>query len=112
MSFQGIAVPRKALRKFAITRVAGSCAHPVDSRPPEQSMIDSDSEVSRVGDYLQGLQARIVDALEDVDGRKTFTTDRWKREAGGGGTSRDRKSTRLNSSHVKISYAVFCLKKK
>src|SRR5690606_42023737 len=29
---------------------------------------------------------------------------------GSGGT--DRKSTRLNSSHVKISYAVFCLKKK
>src|SRR5207302_10362911 len=28
------------------------------------------------------------------------------------GRSRDRKSTRLNSSHVKISYAVFCLKKK
>src|SRR5690606_41718441 len=27
-------------------------------------------------------------------------------------TARDRKSTRLNSSHVKISYAVFCLKKK
>src|SRR5690606_41907350 len=26
--------------------------------------------------------------------------------------SRDRKSTRLNSSHVKISYAVFCLKQK
>src|SRR5690606_40551016 len=33
---------------------------------------------------------------------------------GGGGAARprpDRKSTRLNSSHVKISYAVFCLKK-
>src|SRR5207253_11270962 len=27
-------------------------------------------------------------------------------------TFRDRKSTRLNSSHVAISYAVFCLKKK
>src|SRR5690554_7137648 len=27
-------------------------------------------------------------------------------------TARDRKSTRLNSSHVRISYAVFCLKKK
>src|SRR3989442_4232415 len=26
--------------------------------------------------------------------------------------TRDRKSTRLNSSHVRISYAVFCLKKK
>src|SRR5690606_3713231 len=33
--------------------------------------------------------------------------------ATGGGpiSGRDRKSTRLNSSHVKISYAVFCLKK-
>src|SRR5690606_42052228 len=29
-----------------------------------------------------------------------------------GQTDLDRKSTRLNSSHVKISYAVFCLKKK
>src|SRR5690606_40968163 len=31
--------------------------------------------------------------------------------AGPGGGTPDRKSTRLNSSHVKISYAVFCLKK-
>src|SRR5689334_23573865 len=29
-----------------------------------------------------------------------------------GAASRDRKSTRLNSSHSSISYAVFCLKKK
>src|SRR3989442_10911601 len=29
-----------------------------------------------------------------------------------GNPRRDRKSTRLNSSHVRISYAVFCLKKK
>src|SRR3712207_8001914 len=29
-----------------------------------------------------------------------------------GGSHRDRKSTRLNSSHANISYAVFCLKKK
>src|SRR5690349_22846034 len=32
--------------------------------------------------------------------------------AAGGRFSKDRKSTRLNSSHVEISYAVFCLKKK
>src|SRR3712207_8248507 len=30
----------------------------------------------------------------------------------GGGPVRDRKSTRLKSSHAKISYAVFCFKKK
>src|SRR2546422_7914881 len=34
----------------------------------------------------------------------------WEMIAGGG--ARDRKSTRLNSSHGYISYAVFCLKKK
>src|SRR5688572_12017698 len=33
---------------------------------------------------------------------------RWR----GGGQALDRKSTRLNSSHSQISYAVFCLKKK
>src|ERR1035437_10639526 len=31
---------------------------------------------------------------------------------GSGGLGGDRKSTRLNSSHANISYAVFCLKKK
>src|SRR5690606_32035598 len=36
----------------------------------------------------------------------------WKRARGRGRPPGDRKSTRLNSSHVKISYAVFCLKKK
>src|SRR3989475_9391574 len=35
-----------------------------------------------------------------------------ERRARVGGDARDRKSTRLNSSHSQISYAVFCLKKK
>src|SRR5690606_41725248 len=38
---------------------------------------------------------------------KVHLPNRWRSWA-----FRDRKSTRLNSSHVKISYAVFCLKKK
>src|SRR5439155_17799747 len=36
----------------------------------------------------------------------------WPRQARVRCCGRDRKSTRLNSSHVAISYAVFCLKKK
>src|SRR5437868_15340429 len=45
--------------------------------------------------------------------RRRFAADRfpdllWRAPEVGG----DRKSTRLNSSHVSISYAVFCLKKK
>src|SRR5690606_1481944 len=39
-----------------------------------------------------------------INGRKAYATCSPELE--------DRKSTRLNSSHVKISYAVFCLKKK
>src|SRR5690349_24685049 len=35
-----------------------------------------------------------------------------KEKRGSGAAGEDRKSTRLNSSHVEISYAVFCLKKK
>src|SRR5690349_22796624 len=35
-----------------------------------------------------------------------------ERRSLGVGVQTDRKSTRLNSSHVEISYAVFCLKKK
>src|SRR5690606_41584307 len=42
-----------------------------------------------------------------------FFRSRTPQEGGPNGPpSLDRKSTRLNSSHVKISYAVFCLKKK
>src|SRR3712207_7216913 len=37
---------------------------------------------------------------------------RGERRHGDDGLARDRKSTRLNSSHANISYAVFCLKKK
>src|SRR5690349_23489917 len=36
----------------------------------------------------------------------------WRRTLYPADTDQDRKSTRLNSSHVEISYAVFCLKKK
>src|SRR5438874_11200472 len=35
-----------------------------------------------------------------------------RKNGGGDAGNQDRKSTRLNSSHVEISYAVFCLKKK
>src|SRR6266480_7058571 len=38
--------------------------------------------------------------------------DRPEEQPRHAGPRRDRKSTRLNSSHMSISYAVFCLKKK
>src|SRR3989442_9694612 len=63
-------------------------------------------EVERAGDDLALADERSR-ALDDV-GR-----DEVKRAASLVRQGKiDRKSTRLNSSHVRISYAVFCLKKK
>src|SRR5690606_39494126 len=54
------------------------------------------------------LQAR----LRDGGARVGLGRCAWERLAPAVARAQDRKSTRLNSSHVKISYAVFCLKKK
>src|SRR3712207_9088292 len=62
----------------------------------------------------QGDKGRLRDArgIHGGGGRRGA-----RRRAAGGraqaqGVPEDRKSTRLNSSHANISYAVFCLKKK
>src|SRR3712207_7477500 len=59
--------------------------------------------MSRLG-YLLGVP-RTLERLPDFRRRLL----RWFRRHG---RDLDRKSTRLNSSHANISYAVFCLKKK
>src|SRR5690349_10417805 len=51
------------------------------------------------------------DLLKTV-GVKVEEIKSWPLKAAPNGYEPDRKSTRLNSSHVEISYAVFCLKKK
>src|SRR5204863_9298350 len=45
-------------------------------------------------------------------GRRDVRPGEIRRDGGQAAAAQDRKSTRLNSSHVEISYAVICLKKK
>src|SRR5207245_5622888 len=60
-----------------------------------------------------GAQAAAIGYGYDNNNDVTSMTTSGLAAAGGAGTvSKDRKSTRLNSSHGSISYAVFCLKKK
>src|SRR3712207_7429043 len=47
-----------------------------------------------------------------VPARRPLAEQRGHAQPDGAGHAEDRKSTRLNSSHANISYAVFCLKKK
>src|SRR5690606_41545689 len=56
----------------------------------------------------EGWFLRLIQRRPGRDGIRLWCAWRTARH----GLSADRKSTRLNSSHVKISYAVFCLKKK
>src|SRR3712207_7183641 len=77
--------------------------------------IDSDRDVQPMVD-LTGDDAELVKLDEHhqttgKDGAKTFWED-YRNVFGDLETTLDRKSTRLNSSHANISYAVFCLKKK
>src|SRR5690606_41656268 len=50
-------------------------------------------------------------AYVESEDRRVSSAEAWLKPAEAMEDA-DRKSTRLNSSHVKISYAVFCLKKK
>src|SRR5690349_23969131 len=61
--------------------------------------------VERVGDR----RARLVGPALDERQQRTAVERPRRRDPE---RVEDRKSTRLNSSHVEISYAVFCLKKK
>src|SRR2546426_9596077 len=55
-------------------------------------------------------RARLADSIETALKAADGTVE--VAPQGSGGARADRKSTRLNSSHLVISYAVFCLKKK
>src|SRR3712207_8072036 len=64
---------------------------------------------------LVGVQLAEAVAQKRLAGDAVDGADRRAGEPGqkpGAGGGQDRKSTRLNSSHANISYAVFCLKKK
>src|SRR2546422_7943244 len=61
----------------------------------------------------RGRRRRRADGPAPPEPRAAFAPARpAPRPRRGRGAGRDRKSTRLNSSHGYISYAVFCLKKK
>src|SRR3712207_8125691 len=86
--------PRSTLFPYT-TLFRSECFHqPVTVHPVRRNVIDvdedADDDEEEAGNEILGIHVRLMIFFDD----------------------QDRKSTRLNSSHANISYAVFCLKKK
>src|SRR5207302_10209966 len=106
---------RPCVQRCSITSFLFLC-HPVPPTPTNSPLslhdalpISVDGRAGGVPDPARRQHGAISGAITaDVAGRSSGRGRAWR----GRMSSLDRKSTRLNSSHVKISYAVFCLKKK
>src|SRR5690349_24152221 len=77
-------------------------------RPPPRSTLFPYTTLFRSRDDGAGDDGAGDDRADD----RRDAADDDGRPGARGAPAGDRKSTRLNSSHVEISYAVFCLKKK
>src|SRR3712207_8137638 len=84
-------------------------------RPPRSTLFPYTtlfrSDVEDVQELLEAVAARAEQVLLRHDAVRERQRPRVRRVPAHLAV-RDRKSTRLNSSHANISYAVFCLKKK
>src|SRR5688572_5392039 len=89
-------------------------------RPPRSTLFPY-TTLFRSYNWVQMQDPRYAETFEELAGAcaergvalqtiKSLARRRW--DGRPHTTSTDRKSTRLNSSHSQISYAVFCLKKK
>src|SRR5207249_7066686 len=92
----------------------------LDSEAHRSAALEKDLNVSRkeLAKSIRSFETAKAEAeaarRQAQDRQKEFAADLTKAQAaldeGKRNDARDRKSTRLNSSHVSISYAVFCLK--
>src|SRR5690625_6195492 len=114
--------------KVALVTVSGRCicrviALRLASEWADVTVVDlNDENTKAVAEEIRALGRKATTFQADVSKRDDVfsAVDHTEQELGNlhimvnnaGIASIDRKSTRLNSSHVAISYAVFCLKKK
>src|SRR5437899_6605367 len=90
-----------------LRRPPSSTLFPYTTLFRSESAGGSRSRLPRTSDPGRAAATRHGRSRSNESPRQRSTSRRGSRAR-----SRDRKSTRLNSSHLGISYAVFCLKKK
>src|SRR5690606_42062663 len=88
--------PPRRSSDLPVPRISGWVSRAIRSR--RSRFVEDARGLSDASRFARGLRP---DGDREIAGEEDVSLD-----------PQDRKSTRLNSSHVKISYAVFCLKKK
>src|SRR5262245_63687122 len=78
----------------------------IDARDPDLAVSEPNGEKLLVAELLADHDGPLEGDLIGVHGRAQ--PNMLRADADGNRSSQDRKSTRLNSSHLGISYAVFC----
>src|SRR2546422_3541997 len=78
-----------------------------------RSQVRAEAQLLDVAPHVRGeVEAGVAEDVGRPDGPPLHDRPTHHADAGRDDRQQDRKSTRLNSSHGYISYAVFCLKKK
>src|SRR5256885_14333248 len=111
-------IVRRAARRIASQRRAlegqtKELAAANDELRAVQQQLVASERMAAIGEVVAAVAHGIRNPLANIRASAQIALLDWRPgvELSHGGR-RDRKSTRLNSSHLVISYAVFCLKKK
>src|SRR5690349_24115893 len=82
--------------------------HTMTKRQGKSGTIEVKALLAQDEEFLRALVRTAMQEVLEAEMAEALCAEKGERTAG----RQDRKSTRLNSSHVEISYAVFCLKQK
>src|SRR5437899_9969250 len=82
-----------------------------EQKPGQQAQDDARQDTGGDGEVEREVVTLDQDVAGELADRAEYTGEASGQDENGA-HEEDRKSTRLNSSHLGISYAVFCLKKK
>src|SRR5690606_40001897 len=104
----------RLLLLFAVGLALAFALGRFSARAPDERIEVAEVEEVQERKEVEEVKEETARAEVEEERIRIVYRDRWRTPDGVERETEleDRKSTRLNSSHVKISYAVFCLKKK